>query len=103
MWECEEATTIEQAREEVVTLAAFGSGDPLLAYAYMRRLYEKDINLYYATLMAHPAELLPIVYTPTVGEARLLRVRFSRQRQSKASAGGSASCALLFNVEFCVP
>ena len=41
----------------------------LFAYAYMRMLYHKNIDLYYGVLLAHPSTLLPVVYTPTVGAA----------------------------------
>lgn len=32
-------------------------------------LYNKSLDLYYATILAEPSMLLPVVYTPTVGEA----------------------------------
>ena len=44
-------------------------GHNLWAYAYLRKLYAKNPNVYYATLAADPALLLPVAYTPTVGEA----------------------------------
>ncbi len=44
-------------------------GHHLWAYAYMRMLYYKNPTLYYSTLLAEPVQLLPVVYTPTVGEA----------------------------------
>ena len=33
------------------------------------KLYDRSPDLYYATIAAEPAKLLPAVYTPTVGEA----------------------------------
>merc|ERR1719235_1825655 len=41
----------------------------LPAYAYMRMLYFKNMEVYYGALLAEPSTLLPVVYTPTVGEA----------------------------------
>merc|ERR1719409_135757 len=44
-------------------------GHDLSAYAYMRMLYFKKMEVYYGALIADPPALLPVVYTPTVGEA----------------------------------
>merc|ERR1719207_138322 len=44
-------------------------GHNLSAYAYMRMLYYKNLEVYYAALIHSPPMLLPVVYTPTVGEA----------------------------------
>lgn len=41
----------------------------LWSYMYMRMLLEKDLDVGYKTIMMQPAKLLPIMYTPTVGEA----------------------------------
>lgn len=40
----------------------------LWAYMYMRNLMDKDIDLAFKTILSEPAILLPIMYTPTVGE-----------------------------------
>mmetsp|Transcript_26412 Transcript_26412/g.75599 ORF Transcript_26412/g.75599 Transcript_26412/m.75599 type:complete len:615 (-) Transcript_26412:250-2094(-) len=61
------ATTVDEALEEVHAIMSLGRN--FWAYAYMRTLYSKNLDLYYATLLAKPATLLPVVYTPTVGEA----------------------------------
>ena len=42
---------------------------PLDKYQYLRGLQERQEILFYAVLERHLAECLPIVYTPTVGEA----------------------------------
>ena len=65
-----QATTVTEALEEVRALMSLGNGTlNLMAYAYMRMLFAKNPELYYATLLAKPSELLPVVYTPTVGLA----------------------------------
>ncbi len=40
-------------------------------YIYLAGLQETDETLYYAVLMSDPANFLPLVYTPTVGDACL--------------------------------
>jgi malate dehydrogenase (oxaloacetate-decarboxylating) len=42
--------------------------DPLERYAFMRDLQDVNETLFYALIVRDLAELLPIVYTPTVGE-----------------------------------
>merc|ERR1719161_907897 len=61
------AKTVPQALEEVKAVRLLGHD--IWAYAYMCMLYNKNMNLYYAALLAEPQTLLPVVYTPTVGEA----------------------------------
>ena len=52
---------------------------PLSKYQFLRSLQERQEILYYALLERHLPEMLPIVYTPTVGEAVL---RFSSLYQN---------------------
>jgi len=42
---------------------------PIAKYQYLRALQERNEILYYALLARHLGEMLPIVYTPTVGQA----------------------------------
>lgn len=43
--------------------------DPISKYQYLRALQERTEILYYALLASHLEEMMPIVYTPTVGQA----------------------------------
>ncbi len=45
-----------------------GCDDPLEAYAFMRDLQDVNETLFYALLVRNLPGLLPVVYTPTVGE-----------------------------------
>ena len=44
-------------------------GTPLMRYQYLRSLQERNEVLYFALVSQHLAEMLPIIYTPTVGDA----------------------------------
>src|ERR1700735_5693363 len=43
--------------------------EPLQKYLFLSDLQNRNLTLYYALLMSDPATFMPLVYTPTVGEA----------------------------------
>jgi malate dehydrogenase (oxaloacetate-decarboxylating) len=60
-------TLEEQARRAWQQLQA--QGEDLAKNAYMEQLHDRNEVLYYKVLLDHLAELLPVVYDPTVGDA----------------------------------
>ena len=43
--------------------------EDLQKYLFLSDLQNRNLTLYYALLMSDPATFMPLVYTPTVGEA----------------------------------
>ncbi len=63
-----QVNTIEQQLERVYN-GFRREPSPIAKYQYLRALQERNEILYYALLSRHLGEMLPIVYTPTVGQA----------------------------------
>lgn len=59
-------TLEEQIERRLNAFRAYGT--PLERYVFLRGLQDTNETLFYALLGAHLAEMLPVVYTPTVGE-----------------------------------
>src|SRR5215469_12484185 len=58
-------TLDEQAARRMAVLRRFASD--LERYAFLRELHDNNETLFFAVLERHIEELLPLVYTPTVG------------------------------------
>lgn len=73
------ASTLDGVIDEIKAVLILGHN--LWGYAYMRMLYSRCRELYYSALLSQPSFLLPVVYTPTVGEAcqKLGRMPFYRR------------------------
>jgi malate dehydrogenase (oxaloacetate-decarboxylating) len=56
----------EQIERRMQALA--GQSSPFNKYSYLRDLQDTNETLFYALLVRHVEEMLPLVYTPTVGE-----------------------------------
>jgi malate dehydrogenase (oxaloacetate-decarboxylating)(NADP+) len=63
------ARTVEESQAELRGIMSLGVEHNLWAYAYLRKMAARSPDLYYATLLSEPAILLPVAYTPVVGEA----------------------------------
>src|SRR5687767_7008674 len=64
------APVVETLEQQVArAYAMYGRETTSLGrYRFLRRLQDTNEVLYYALLQSHVREMLPIVYTPTVGE-----------------------------------
>ncbi|MGB4947438.1 MAG: NAD-dependent malic enzyme, partial [Candidatus Competibacter denitrificans] len=60
--------TLEQQVERVYR-GFLREPDPIAKYQYLRALQERAETLFYALLERHLEEMMPIIYTPTVGQA----------------------------------
>jgi malic enzyme len=60
-------TLEEQATAAIAQIRA--KDTPLEGYIGMASLHDRNEVLFYRVLVDHIAELMPVVYTPTVGEA----------------------------------
>ena len=58
-----------QQQVELTIRAVRRISNNLAKYEYLITLLDRDARLFYATMRAHTAELMPLVYTPVVGEA----------------------------------
>ena len=61
----------EETQIERVHLQLSRKPNDLEKYIYLSQLQDTDETLFYRVLMSDPAYFLPLVYTPTVGEACL--------------------------------
>ncbi len=59
-------TLASQAARRLKALRAYQTN--FERYAFLRELQDTNETLFYALLVEHPEEILPLVYTPTVGE-----------------------------------
>lgn len=63
-----QVNTLEQQVERVYR-GFLREPDPISKYQYLRALQERAETLFYALLEQHLEEMMPIIYTPTVGQA----------------------------------
>ena len=63
-----QVNTLEQQVERVYR-GFLREPDPIAKYQYLRALQERAETLFYALLEKHLEEMMPIIYTPTVGQA----------------------------------
>jgi malate dehydrogenase (oxaloacetate-decarboxylating)(NADP+) len=61
----------EKNQVERVLMQLEHKPSPLEKYVYLSQLQDTDETLFYRLLMSDPARFLPLVYTPTVGDACL--------------------------------
>jgi len=63
----QKSTTVDDALTDLRGIMSLEHN--LWAYMYLRQLYDTNLDCFYGCLLAEPALLMPVVYTPTVGEA----------------------------------
>ena len=56
-------------QEERILRNFHGKSSPLEQYIYLTGLQDRNETLFYRVLVDHLAEMMPVIYTPTVGEA----------------------------------
>src|SRR6202050_1885086 len=61
----------EETQIQRVQLQLSKKPNELEKYIYLSQLQDTDETLFFRVLMSDPAQFLPIVYTPTVGEGCL--------------------------------
>ena len=66
---CPEGVDTEENQLRPVLLQLAQKTTDLERYIYLMALQDNNETLYYKTLMSDPAHFMPLVYTPTVGEA----------------------------------
>lgn len=64
----EKVETEEERLQRVLSQIDSKTSD-LERYEYLSGLRDNDETLYFKTVMSDPARFMPLVYTPTVGEA----------------------------------
>ena len=78
------ATLDQQVSRRLAALRGFATD--LERYAFLRDLQDTNETLFHALLVQHIEELLPIVYTPTVGAAASTSAACSASRAACSSA-----------------
>lgn len=92
---------LQLKRAEAQLFSKQRSKDPVLQYSFLRSMRDQNQVLFYALLKSRLKETLPIIYTPTVGDAikqyshlfrradgLYLNYPEFKQAQSKGDAGG---------------
>lgn len=72
---------------------------PIEKYIYLHSIQDSEEPLYFAALALHTPELMPIVYTPTVGEACQKWAKISRPmlRGLYIQSGDAGNIAKILN------